>query len=206
MNDTHYLLPMAEKLETQLRERKRFEWFEQSCQRALDQAAVARVRDLDEAWRISGAGTLRGLTAAVLRALWQWREKEAEAADRPPFHILQNRELIEAAESFAKGGTPDFPHFSARRRRAFREAAEYALKLPQDAWPIPRPRFGTRPTTEMRERTEELKRRRDRGAQQLELDPSFVASRGALEALATNEKNGAAMLVPWQREVLGIPA
>jgi ribonuclease D len=206
INDTHYLLPMAEKLETQLRERERFEWFEQSCQRALDQAAVARVRDLDEAWRISGAGTFRGLAAAVLRALWHWREKEAEAADRPPFHILQNRELIEAAESFAKGGTPDFPHFSARRRRAFREAAEYAVKLPKEAWPIPRPRLGTRPTTEMKARTEELKRRRDRGAQRLELDPSFVASRGALEALATNEKNGAAMLVPWQREVLGIPA
>ena len=206
INDTHYLLPLAEKLERQLRERDRLEWFRQSCQRALEQTAVERVRDLDDAWRISGAGTLRGPAAAVLRALWQWREKEAEAADRPPFHILQNRELLAAAESFAKGGTPDFSHFSARRRSAFREAAEHALKLPEETWPLPRPRLGTRPTAEMKQRTEELRRRRDHGATRLELEPAFVAPRAALEALATNEKNGAALLVPWQREVLGIPA
>jgi ribonuclease D len=206
INDTHYLLPLAEKLERQLRESDRLEWFRQSCQRALEQAAVERVRDLDDAWRISGAGTLRGPAAAVLRALWQWREKEAEAADRPPFHILQNHELLEAAESFSKGGTPDFSHFSARRRGAFREAAEHALKLPEGAWPLPRPRLGTRPTAEMKQRMEELRRRRDHGATRLELDPAFVAPRAALEALAANEKNGAVLLVPWQREVLGIPA
>ena len=206
INDTHYLLPLAEKLERQLCERDRLEWFRQSCQRALEQTAVERVRDLDDAWRISGAGTLRGPAAAVLRALWQWREKEAEAADRPPFHILQNRELLAAAESFAKGGMPDFSHFSARRRGAFREAAKHALKLPEEAWPLPRPRLGTRPTAEMKQRTEELRRRRDHGATRLELDPAFVAPRAALEALATNEKNGVALLVPWQRQVLGIPA
>ena len=206
INDTHYLLPLAERLERQLRERHRLEWFRQSCQRALEQTAVERVRDLDDAWRISGAGSLRGPAAAVLRALWQWREKEAEAADRPPFHILQNRELLAAAESFAKGGTPDFSHFSARRRNAFREAAEHALKLPEETWPLPRPRLGTRPTVEMKQRTEELRRRRDHGATRLELEPAFVAPRAALEALATNEKNGAVLLVPWQREVLGIPA
>jgi hypothetical protein len=58
----------------------------------------------------------------------------------------------------------------------------------------------------MKERAEELRRRRDQGAMQLQLDPAVVAPRGALEALAANEKNGAAMLVPWQREVLGISA
>jgi len=206
INDTHYLLPLAEKLETQLRERDRLEWFRQSCQRALEQAAVARVRDLDEAWRISGAGTLRGPAAAVLRALWQWREKEAEAVDRPPFHILQSRELLAAAESFANGDTPDFSHFSARRRRAFREAAEEALKLPENAWPLPRPRLGTRPSAEVKARTEELRRRRDRSATKLELEPAFVAPRAALEAVAAHEKNGSALLVPWQREMLGISA
>ena len=41
MNDTRYLLPLAEKLEADLRERGRLEWFQQSCQRALEQTAVA---------------------------------------------------------------------------------------------------------------------------------------------------------------------
>src|SRR5205809_3887562 len=40
MNDTRYLLPLAEKLEMDLRERGRMEWFRQSCQRALELASV----------------------------------------------------------------------------------------------------------------------------------------------------------------------
>ncbi len=87
VNDTRYLLPMAERLETELNSRNRMEWFRQSCQRALELAAIDRERDLDEAWRISGAGALRGRASAVLRELWNWREREAEAADRPPFAL-----------------------------------------------------------------------------------------------------------------------
>src|SRR6266576_3669742 len=124
INDTHYLLPLADRLESELRERDRFDWLRQSCQSAIEQAAMARIRDDDELWRIRGSGSVRGLEAAVLRALWQWREKEAGAADRPPFHILQNHELLNAALSFASGSTPDYRHFSSRRRQAFREAAQ----------------------------------------------------------------------------------
>ena len=147
---------------------------------------------------------MRGRVAAVLRALWQWREKEAEAVDRPPFHILQNRELLEAAESFANGGKPDFSHFSSRRRRAFQEAAGHALKSAPETWPQPRPRTGMRPTAEMRARADALKRLRDQGAARLELEPQFVAPRAALEALAVDESAGASLLVPWQLELLGI--
>ena len=42
MNDTRYLLPLAEKLEADLRERGRYEWFQQSCQRQLEQTSVQR--------------------------------------------------------------------------------------------------------------------------------------------------------------------
>src|SRR5207249_737169 len=140
INDTRYLLPLAERLETELERLQRLEWFRQSCQRALDQAAIDRERDVDEAWRISGAG--------VLRALWHWREREAEAVDRPPFHILQNRELLQSAERFAAGEAPDYKHFSDRRRRKFREAAEHALQLPEKDWPVRPKRSGTRPTAE----------------------------------------------------------
>ncbi|MDQ3119020.1 MAG: ribonuclease D, partial [Verrucomicrobiota bacterium] len=70
MNDTRYLLPLAEKLEAELKEKGRFEWFQQSCQRGLAQTAVQRVRDEEEAWRITGSGTLSPRASAILRALW----------------------------------------------------------------------------------------------------------------------------------------
>src|SRR5205814_10158135 len=37
INDTHYLLPLADRLESELRERDRFDWLRQSCQSAIEQ-------------------------------------------------------------------------------------------------------------------------------------------------------------------------
>jgi ribonuclease D len=204
INDVHYLLPLAEKLETELERCERRDWLRQSCQRAIDQAAVARTRNQDELWRIRGSGLLRGRAAALLRALWQWREKEAERADRPPFHILQNEDLLKAAVKFASGIVPDHRHFSSRRRQAFREAAQAALRAPESEWPVSRRRFGTRPTTETVQRAEELRQRRNKSAEDLGLEPSFIAPRSTLEAIAADGTRAPALLVPWQRELLGL--
>jgi len=204
INDVHYLLPLAEKLEAELDRSERRDWLRQSCQRAVEQAAVARARDQDELWRIRGSGLLRGRSAAVLRALWQWREKEAEKADRPPFHVLRNEELLKAAVKFASGSVPDYRHFSVRRREAFREAVQAALRAPESAWPVSRRRFGTRPSNETVQRAEELGRRRNRSAEELGLEPSFIAPRSTLEGIAADGTRAAALLVPWQRELLGV--
>ncbi|HWX17830.1 MAG TPA: ribonuclease D, partial [Chthoniobacterales bacterium] len=204
INDTRYLLPLADQLESQLREQDRLDWLRQSCERAIEQAAVERVRDADEAWRIRGSGALRGRAATVLRALWQWREKEAEAVDRPPFHILQNDELVRAAESFAAGSVPDYRYFSSRRRRAFCDAAQSAMQLPEEEWPVSRRRLGIRPNAEVVRRSEELRGRRDRAARELEMEPTFIAPRATLEAIAADEARAEKLLVPWQQESLGI--
>ena len=204
INDVRYLLPLAEKLEAELDRPRRRGWLRQSCQRAIEQAAVARVRNQDELWRVSGAGSLHGRPAAVLRALWQWREREAEMADRPPFHILQNEKLVNAAESFAAGSVPDYKHFSPRRRRAFREAARSALLAPESECPVLPRRFGTRRTADTVRRTEELRRRRDKSAEELGLEPSFIAPRSTLEAIAADRTRAENLLVLWQLELLGV--
>jgi len=204
MNDTHYLLPLADGLEAELDRLGRSDWFRQSCRRALEQSAVSRARDADEVWRIPGAGALDGRAGAVLRQLWRWREKEAEAADRPPFHIFQNGELLSAAQSFAAGQVPDYKHFSARRRRGFREAAEEALSLPETDWPVMRRRSGVRPSVEIVRRAQELKQRRDRAAKKHDLEPSFIGSQGALESIAADESRASTFLVSWQQQLLGI--
>src|SRR6266700_2586637 len=204
INDVHYLVSLAEKLEAELDRLQRRDWLRQSCQRAIEQATVARVRQRDEPWRIPGSGTLQGRAAAVLRALWQWREREAEMADRPPFHILQNEKLLNAAVSFASGSVPDYEHFSHRRRQTFQEAAQIALATPESEWPVLRRRFGTRPTAETVRRADELRRRRDKSAEELGLEPSFIAPRSTLEAIATDRARAAALLVPWQGQLLGV--
>ena len=41
---------------------------------------------------------------------------------------------------------------------------------------------------------------------ELNLEPSFIAPRNTLEAIAANQARAASLLVPWQQELLGIRA
>lgn len=206
VNDTHYLLGLAQRMEEELIAAGRSDWFRQSCQRAIEQAAMDRIREPDDVWRISGSGALRGRAAAVLRELWYWREKEAEAVDRPVFHILQNEELLRAAAGFHAGEAPDYRHFSTRRRGAFRAAAERALGMDEAEWPVPRKRFGTRRSSDTNQRIEELRQRRDKIAADLDVEAAFVAPRAALESIASGQAQSVDLLVSWQRELLGLGA
>ncbi len=205
-NDTHFLLPLAAKMEEQLRECGRMDWFHQSCQRAMEQAAVERERDPDQAWRIAGSGTLPPQANAVLRALWHWRDEEARHVDRPAFHILQNSALLDAAVRFVAGEVPDFRHLSERRRRGYFAAAREALALPESEWPRRPPRVNKPRTRDFDKKVEALKQRRDQHATELNLEPSFIASRSALESIAADETRSEVLLVPWQRELLELPA
>jgi ribonuclease D len=203
-NDTHYLLPLAEKLEAQLIERNRFGWFQQSCERAIVSAAIDRERDTEEAWRIRGSGLIRGREAAILRALWRWRDREAERFDRPSFHVLRNDQLIEAARAASKGELPQFRHFSERRARDFQATIESALALKEEDWPETRRRRGERPTREMERAAEGMRKQRDQAASELKIEPSFIAPRATIDAIAADRARVEQLLVPWQRSLLGL--
>jgi hypothetical protein len=47
-----------------------------------------------------------------------------------------------------------------------------------------------------------LRRRRDVVAGEHGLEPSLIAPRGALDALAADESQTETLLVPWQRDLL----
>ena len=203
-NDTHYLLTVADKLEKELDERGRLRWFRQSCERAIVSAGIDRERDSEEVWRVRGSGLVRGREAAVLRALWHWRDREAEHFDRPSFHILRNDQLLDAARAAAHGETPQFRHFSERRARDFRAAIEEALALSEEDWPETRRRRGERPTREMERAAEAMRKRRDEAAHQLKIEASFIAPRATIDAIAADGSCAERLLVPWQRDLLGL--
>ncbi|MDQ2869009.1 MAG: ribonuclease D [Verrucomicrobiota bacterium] len=203
-NDTHYLLPLAEKLERELRERGRMEWFRQSCQRAIELAAVARERDSDEVWRIKGSGLIRGRAAAVLRALWRWRDEEAERVDRPAFHVLRNDQLIAAAVSVAGGDMPQYRHVTDRRARKFQEAVRNAMALPEAEWPRFERQHRPRPSREKEQAADAVRIRRDQQAAALGIEASFIAARGTIDAIVVYDAPAEEFLVPWQREILGL--
>ena len=205
-NDTRYLLTIADRLEGTLHQLGRWPWFEQSCARALAQAAVERERDAEDAWRINGSGVLRGRAAATLRELWHWREGEARIVDRPTFHILRNEDLLNAARAFTAGEKPNFEHLRGSRRTRFYEAADRAAALPESGWPVFVKRYQNRWTAEEEKRADALKKERDRVAAELDLESSIIAPRATLEAIAARPQAAAELLMPWQRELLGISA
>ena len=203
-NDTRYLLDLAAKLEEMLRTLGRWDWFVQSCEKACEATRIVRERDVDTLWRIPGSGDLRGRAAALLRALWNWRDEEARAVDRPPFHIARNEMLIDAARRFAAGDAVHFAHLSGTRRRRFEDAAEAALALPESAWPRPIRVPRSRPSPDQEKRFADFKIRRDRAATEHAIEPSLIASKSTLETLAGDPDGVAPRLLPWQRMLLGL--
>jgi ribonuclease D len=204
VKDTHYLLEIAALLEADLRRLERWEWFQQSCERAIVASTIVRERDPDQLWRITGSKDLRGRSSAVLRALWLWRDAEAQTVDRPSFHILHNEQLVEAADRFDRGLEVDYAQLKGGRRARFFEAARAALALPEGEWPkivrTPRPRT----TREEEEKFKKLKTKRDEAAASLKLDPSLIAPKIVLENLAAKFDATAEKMMPWQRGVLGL--
>lgn len=203
VNDTRYLHQLTEIFEGDLRQLGRWDWFEQSCERAIKAAQVTKERDLDQLWRINGSHELHGRATAILRALWHWRDEEAKAVDRPSFHILHNEQLIASAARFDQGEAVDLPHLKGGRRRRFFEAAEASLKLQSEEWPkfVRKPR--PRPSKEEEARFKDFKTRRDTVAASLKLDPSLIAPKTMLESLAADPAEAVRMM-QWQRAALGL--
>ena len=102
------------------------------------------------------------------------------------------------------------PFLSQDRARALLGAIAHALALPEDALPEVRRGERVRVSPAFEQGVQRLREARDRVAAALDLDPSLVAPRGTLEAVAARELAGEpAESVPelraWQAEVL-LPA
>lgn len=204
VKDTHYLLEIATILEADLVRLGRTEWHRQACEKAIAASAITKERDPDEVWRISGSHELRGRSGAVLRALWHWRDQEAQAVDKPAFHILHNEQLLGAAADFDAGKDVRFHHLHGSRKQRFYAAVDQGLAVPEAEWPRRERTVRPRPTPDFDRRLKELRACRDKHAQDLQLDPSLIAPKTVLENLAANNPDIFAKMMPWQRELLGV--
>ena len=83
------------------------------------------------------------------------------------------------------------------------ETLEAALALPESEWPQMIRGVRVRSSKDQLDRFDKLRDHRDKVARDLALDPSILAPKAALEAAAADLH--AAVLMPWQRELLGLP-
>jgi ribonuclease D len=199
LNDVRYLLPLAEILENQLKQVGRWEWYRQSRDAMVQSAREPRERDMENAWRITGSSKLEAREAAVLRALWHWRESEASAWDRPTFHVISNDRMIDAARAAVAGHRVEVHRMPPPRFQRMKETLRAALELPENEWPVFERERKPRPSGAACRLFEQLREKRDAVAKDLAIDPSLIASRLTLMSVAS--QNGARLL-PWQRDLL----
>jgi len=205
--DTHYLKPLSDILRGELTRLGRLDWLRQCCADLIERSAITRERDPQMEWRVKGWSVLGGAGLTVLRELWHWRDAEAQAVDRPAFHILNNERLIQIADlaSHRKDFHPLLPpRMSPQRRQRLLDAVQRGQRvLPADYPFLPRvPR--TKPDFQAMRRADEIKTVRDARAKELGIDASLIASRATIEALARDReaKLVAELLLPWQRTLL----
>ncbi len=212
--DTRYLTALADKLREELTALGRWEW-------ALEEFArleSVRFREADEDAepfrKLKNIGNLDRRSLAVLRDLHGWRDGLARAADRPPFKIIGNDTIIEIArakpktrEELVAVKTMSRYHLDRYGRDLLR-IVRAALELPEDQLPE---RGETKPWIRdkaLENRVDKLKKVRDRVAAGLKIDPSVIAPRHVLTAVATIQPTSASELdqIPamreWQKRLL----
>ncbi len=205
--DVTYLIPLAEKLERELKKAKRLAWAQEEFETLTRRAWPEREFDALGYLRIKGAKALDPGSLSVLRELYLVRDKRAREIDRPPFKVLSNRALLEIAQQqpASEKRLGQIKGVTELILRRFGREILGAVKrgTTRQHGPIPkranRLNGGGNSRRRMDRGTEKrlgvLKRWRATRAKELCLDPGVLCPNSALEAIAwLNPGDGSELL------------
>ncbi len=210
--DTHYLLPLRDKLLRELEAQDRVKEARAAFERVTETRWSKREFDEDGFWRIKGAPDLTDEELAVLRELYLYREDRARELDRPPFKVLTDRALVRLSQqmpsSYAElGRTTGIPRrLPARERRSLLQVIEEGLRAPA---PVRPRRRGARPDEEIVDRYEALRGWRRERAKERGVEPDVVLSNRTLHAIADENPTSTQALADvgalndWERDEYG---
>jgi len=97
--DTHYLIPLEQHLQSELKEAGRVEEAAELCELLVNVKAHTNGFDPDGFWNIRHARDLNPAQMAVLRELYLMRDEQARRLDRPPFKIMHDKTLMSIAQA-----------------------------------------------------------------------------------------------------------
>ena len=216
INDTRFLEPLAEHLGRELGERGRIDWRKESCRAMVESTGRDRVRDPEQAWRIKGSGRLARRQLAYLRELWHWRDQHARRANRPPFKIFGNQQimdLVQWLDSHPAVPLQQGPKLPRNIRdavlRTLEEAVAQVAGMDPAQWPERRRlEHPDAPPADVTEQINALRGECARIAKELEIAAATLAPRAALAAIArsrprtVDEIMESGGLLRWQAELI----
>jgi ribonuclease D len=188
--DVRHLIPLRERLVSELRAIGRESWLAEECGALAALPVPERPSDEDGYRRIRGASRLPPRGLAVLRVLFLQREAWARAEHRPPFKVLSPETLIALAERppAEPAQLVGIPGLSPRLVERYGEAllAATARGLTERPPEPPRPPRVPRPvvTNASRLRAEALKKWRTEASEGSGLDPGVLLPQRLIDALA----------------------
>ncbi len=210
--DTHFLIRLADQLEKELRSANRLEeareiFVEQTRVQLPDNGF-----DPDGFWSIGAVKNMNGRQRAIVKALYVYRDEQAQKQDRPPFKIFGNRTLIELAK-VAPTATADLPSIYGMSNGQIRRYGRQIIRIIREAKQAPtpkRPRSNNRrPPDAVYNRYERLYNWRKERAKRRGVESDVIISRDALWRLAyQNPKSRQELaqiqgLGDWRRQAYG---
>jgi ribonuclease D len=216
--DSHYLLPLRDLQMDELHQMRRWRQAQDRFRRLEQTRWEPKPFDPDGFWGIRGARDLDDPGRGVLRALYLYREAQAQAMNRPPFRVLSNAVLLRlsetrpgsmAAMAQLKGITPLVTKRHGRHLlQAVRQGMEHPLAW-QDRPREPRRTTTPRPSPAAEARFEALRAWRNRAAEMRGVEPDIVLPNGRLWAIArANPRSlealhNGGLLTGWQVDEFG---
>lgn len=97
--DTHYLIPLRHHLAAGLEAQGLWDKAREACDKLSEQTQLERPFQPEGFIHIKGARSLDAVGRKVLRALYIYRDREAQRKDRAPFRILSDEILLRLAHN-----------------------------------------------------------------------------------------------------------
>ena len=190
--DARYLLPLAQDLTTELKDKGRFSWVHEECE------ILSKVRPNTNGadplfFNFKGAGKLDPRSLAILEALLQCRREIARKKDRPLFRVIGSRPLLELAETkptnakLLEETKALSPKQIGMYGKLVLDAINSAIIIPQKELPVYPRRKSPRVPASAAERVKSLRKWRDDQAEKLAMDPSLILTRSLISTLAVQK-------------------
>jgi ribonuclease D len=214
VQDTCHLIPLAELLEKELKEKGRLFCVQEECE-ILSMVRPGETGNAPFFTGFKGAAGLDPQGLAVLENLLTLRDQMAEKRDRPHFKVIGNKPILEIARKkplrlSELGRIKDMSRRQVDRMgRSIIEKVREGLALPEAALPAYPKKAWHRLTPAEAARVKRLKAWRDRVAGQWHVDPPVVCTNAQMEAVAVaNPQNTADMehitgVRKWQIRLFG---
>jgi ribonuclease D len=208
--DTHYLIPLRDRLRLELQEKSFWALASEDFQRVSMVNGRSVENKDDELWRINSARDLHPQNAAVLKELCRYRDQAARFTNRPRFKVMGEHTLLAIAASCPHDldQLRDIPGMTAGQVERYGDDLLDAVQRGLSSPPV-YPPHNRRPDEKFLARLEALRNWRKNTAQSMGVPSDVVLPRDLMLSLAELNPSDPGELrevlhaVPWRLEHFG---